>query len=549
MEFNALTTALGDLSKVLDKGAGLVLPYALTLLATIILLEVVITGSLTAVGEYGAGGLLRKALLLGGWWYLTKNFNVVAVAFVDSLSQAGLIAGGKGHLKPGVLLDPSRIAGMGLDATEPILQNFDTASLLLIGSLWRGGAGDVLKLVFVFGVSWVLMIGIYFLIAVVVFLTVLEFHLALAVDGLLVPFGAWGPTRMIAEKAIGSVVSVGVKMMTLSLILAASGPFLEQSIRRLIESTERTGGTITINAVLGSLLTAIAVGFLSWFGPRWAGQRAGSISLAGLSEVKSAATTGAAAGAAVVTGGASAAISATKAATSGIAYTAGAMSSGARMGSATSSEGALSRFAGGMAGAARAGAGAVGHGISSALHRNSGGAPGPSAFARGAMAALGRPTGPVVAASIGPPGARDLKDLLPLNPSRRAGPETWSAAAGGYVPDPGPKPPDLGGNKPIIVGAENGNGRRKEEPALCLQPPGARVPVSTSSTENGAAAPAAGSNGHTSAGSASPPPAGGSIAPPRPIQPAVVSPPAWSRGGAAGGPANGRRSQKKPPLA
>jgi type IV secretion system protein TrbL len=531
MEFTALTDTLRNFVEVLDAGADRLRPYALGLLATLILIDVALTGSFTVLGEIGAAGLVKKGLMLGGWYYLTVNFSTIAVAFVDSLVKAGLIAGGKGNLNADLLLDPSRIAAMGLDVTEPILQNFNTSSLLLLGSLWKGGAGDVLSLMIAFGLSWVLMLAIYFAMALVVFLAVVEFHLALTVDGFLVPFGAWGPTRFIAEKAMGGVVSAGVKLMSMSLILAVTGPVLGRSITRLVESSKQAGGTITLNALLGTILTTAGVGLLAWLGPKWAASKAGGASLGGLGDVKRA-VDGARDGAVTAaTAGGGAALAATKAATYGV----GAVSTGAKMGAALSSGGALSRFAGGLGGAARAGADALVYGVASL---GGTGDKEPSSFAKGTSFAAGGT--PKAGASVSAPGASGKAggpsphgpSSHQPKPSAAAAASTWSATTGGYSAEPPSKASALGGGKPIVIGSEPPAAHLGNKTSDGPTPPEPSSPHAASAKPSGWAMGAAGKVGDQAKSESLPPAPPASIGPPAARTPgpppAVISPPAWA---------------------
>jgi type IV secretion system protein TrbL len=60
--------------------------------------------------------------------------------------------------------------------------------------------------------------------AIQVFLSVLEYYLITAVAGILVPLGLLPQTKFLAEKAIGAVVSPGIKLMVLAFIVAVTNP-------------------------------------------------------------------------------------------------------------------------------------------------------------------------------------------------------------------------------------------------------------------------------------------------------------------------------------
>ena len=66
--------------------------------------------------------MLKKLLQLSFWFWFATNFTSLAKSFVETLVQLGLSAGGQGG-NMGLLLNPSNIASMGLQATQPLVAN------------------------------------------------------------------------------------------------------------------------------------------------------------------------------------------------------------------------------------------------------------------------------------------------------------------------------------------------------------------------------------------------------------------------------------------
>jgi type IV secretion system protein TrbL len=431
MGFNHLTNTLRDIVDVIDAGAGRLLPYELALLGMLILFDLVMTGSFAAVEGRGPE-LVKRTFYLAAWVWVVMNFKVLAVAFVDSCIKAGSIAGGKGTMNPDTLLNPSLIAGMGLDATEPVMAVFNNAAGLFLGAMLGGGSGNAIFMVLVFGLGWFFLLLAYFAMAILVFLAVLEFHLNIATDGFLLPFRAWKPTGWIADKAMGGVIASGVKLMSLSMLLAMIGPILAKGITRMAEEAKRAGGMISVNTLLGHLILTICLAYAAYALPKWAGHKAGGASLGGLDDILRAGGRAAGAAASVpaaAVGAGAAAVTATKAATSvvgaaakGASFTAGAMTKGAQMGSALAGPGAMSRFVGGAGGALRGGANAVGGALKERIMPNASvSAPKPpSAFSKGAAAAAGKPAA--------------AKAPTPIDPA-----SVWSATAGDHVRQPAAK--------------------------------------------------------------------------------------------------------------
>jgi type IV secretion system protein TrbL len=383
MEFNSLTTTLTHFITVFQGGYTRLQPVIHALLASLAVIEIVLLGFWWALGGgEQLGAVIKKILFLGFWLWLTTSFQSTSKAFVDSLIKAGLIAGGN----PGgesLLLDPSKIAGYGLHATEALTQALDNIGFDVVDAL-------------IFGLAYIAIMVSFLVMAIQVFLAVLEYYLLTAVVGILIPFGILPQTKFLAEKAIGAIVSAGIKLMVLAFIMAVTEPVL---------STIRFSGTeIKLNELWSVLLTCGGIAVLTWSAPGLAaGLLAGAPSL-GAAAMTQSVSAGMMMGASATGGVVGATRAAAGAATGAVgigAKAAGVVSAGALAGGTAAGGGGVAgavvgagRAAGqaamGMAGGAlrkivspvvdnfRAGARSVGEG---SLGAGAGGsaAPGPSA--------------------------------------------------------------------------------------------------------------------------------------------------------------------------
>jgi len=129
-----------------------------------------------------------------------------------------------------------------------------------------------------------------------------------ALAGILLPFGLLSPTKFLAEKAIGAVVSASVKLMVLGLVTAIIDPVLS--------SIHFAGPEITLNELWSVLLTVCALMFLCWKAPALAGSLLGGSPHLGVDHALQAVTTPIAAGlaAGTVAGRVASSVSATRAA-------------------------------------------------------------------------------------------------------------------------------------------------------------------------------------------------------------------------------------------
>jgi type IV secretion system protein TrbL len=260
MEFNTLTTTLTNFIGVFQAGYSRLGPIVSGLLGVLAGIDVVLLGFWWALG----GGerlteVIKKILFLGFWLWFTKSFQSNAKSFVDSLINAGLTAGGHAG-SVNLLLDPSRIAGYGLTATEQLAKALDDISITDLGDM------------LIFGISYLLIMAAFLIMAIQAFLAVLEYYIILAVAGILIPWALLPQTKFLAEKAIGAVVSAGIKLMVLAFIIAVVDPVLA--------SIHFSGPEIKLNELWSVLLTAAAIAFLAWHVPSLAaGLLAGSPSL------------------------------------------------------------------------------------------------------------------------------------------------------------------------------------------------------------------------------------------------------------------------------
>ncbi|RNA64502.1 P-type conjugative transfer protein TrbL [Prosthecochloris sp. ZM_2] len=346
MNSEILNNTLNSFLTAFSAGWTNIQPTINWLVGTMLVIEFVLLGFWWAL----SGGaqlvvIMKKLLYLGFWMWVVTNFPFLAKSFVFSLAKSGEIAGGA----PGnqnILLDPSGIINLGFEFTAPLAkaigeQGWDIADGLT------------------YAIMWLLSILAFVIMAWQMFYAVLEFYLVLTLVGILLPFGFFEPTKFLAEKSIGSVISSGVKLMVLSFIVAVSTTILRgMTIPADIPSLE-TGITL--------VMVAGGIAFLAWNAPNVAsGLLSGSPSLSAQTAVQTAGTA-----AAIGAAGASGVMAATRAAASAVGGSirmASAAKTGAQIGSGTA------KMAGaGPVGRAAAGVGGAGMAVGKSIWNRTGG--------------------------------------------------------------------------------------------------------------------------------------------------------------------------------
>ncbi|MBL6653969.1 MAG: P-type conjugative transfer protein TrbL, partial [Reyranella sp.] len=191
-------------------------------------------------------------LYVGSFAFILNNFSTLADAIFASFSTLGLRVTNTG-LSPQDLLRPGRLAGVGFQAAWPLLQQ--AGSQVGFTNIL---ANFAIMLVLLF--AWVVVVLSFFILAVQLFVTVIEFKLSTLAGFVLVPFALWTKTAFLAERALGHVVTSGVKVMVLAVIVGIGASFFG-------DFTNALHGPVTLSQAMSLVLASIALFGLGIFGP------------------------------------------------------------------------------------------------------------------------------------------------------------------------------------------------------------------------------------------------------------------------------------------
>src|SRR3546814_281105 len=110
-------------------------------------------------------------------------------------------------------------------------------------------------------VAWAVVILAFFILAVQLFVTIIEFKLTTLAGFILVPFALWGRTSFLAERVLGSVVTSGIKVMVLAVIVGIGSNFFAEFTAAL------QGQEPDIAQAMTLVLASLALFGLGIFGP------------------------------------------------------------------------------------------------------------------------------------------------------------------------------------------------------------------------------------------------------------------------------------------
>jgi type IV secretion system protein TrbL len=336
---------LNVFSTYIDSGFGLLHGEVAFLTATLVAIDMTLAGlywalsNATGQGEDVMAKLLRKVLYVGAFAYIIGNFNWLASIVFRSFAGLGLTASGS-TMSMATFLQPGRLAKTGIDAAAPILQQISEMA----------GFPEVfinIAPIVVMFLAWLIVIISFFVLAVQLFVTLIEFKLTTLAGFVLVPFALWNKTAFLAEKVLGNVVSSGIKVLVLAVIVGiGTGLFAEFQV---------TPSEPSVDHALVVMLASLAMLALGIFGP---GIATGLVS--GAPQLGAGAMAGAAmgaAGTAVAVGAAATGVGSAVAAGARMAPAAAKMAAGGARAAASTAGSARSAY---QAGSAAAGGGLKG---------------------------------------------------------------------------------------------------------------------------------------------------------------------------------------------
>src|SRR5271167_2526393 len=245
---------LGIFTRYIDSGFGLVQGDVRWMAGVLIAIDITLAGLFWALApdEDVIVRLIKKTLYIGVFAYIIGNFNNLAQIVFNSFAGLGLKAGG-GTLSQAQLLQPGRLAQVGIDAGKPILTSI--SGLMGFVSFFDNFIQIAILLI-----AWLIVVISFFIIAIQLFVSLIEFKLTTLAGFVLVPFGLFGRTAFLAEKVLGNVVSSGVKILVLAVIIGIGSTIFGQF-------TTALNNPPTISDALTLILASLAMLALSIFGP------------------------------------------------------------------------------------------------------------------------------------------------------------------------------------------------------------------------------------------------------------------------------------------
>lgn len=241
--------------RYIDSGFGLLGGDVAFLTTILIGIDITLAGLFWALGgeDDVIAKFLKKILYVGVFALILNSFSTLSEIIFRSFAGLGLTAGGSA-ITADDLLRPGRLAGTGFEAAWPLL---DQAKELVGPIAFFENFVEIAVLV----IAWIVVIAAFFILAIQMFVTILEFKLTSLAGFVLVPFALWNRTSFLAERVLGNVISSGIKVMVLAVIVGIGSNYFADFTSAI------TGDAVTIEQAVSLMLASLALFGLAIFGP------------------------------------------------------------------------------------------------------------------------------------------------------------------------------------------------------------------------------------------------------------------------------------------
>jgi type IV secretion system protein TrbL len=258
MNTGVIDQFLNTFTTYIDSGFGLLNGEVAFLATTLVAIDITLAALFWAWGnEDILAHLIKKTLYVGFFALLIGNWNNFAQIIFNSFSGLGLKAAGS-TLSASQFLQPGRIAQVGIDAGLPILQSASSLvgfTAIINPMIWLEMA--------VLLAAFLIVLGSFFVLAIQLFVTLIEFKLTTLAGFVLVPFGLFGRTAFLAERVLGNVVASGIKILVLAVIIGIGTNLFSQ----FTQGQGFGGNQPTLQNVLAIALAALSLLGLGIYGP------------------------------------------------------------------------------------------------------------------------------------------------------------------------------------------------------------------------------------------------------------------------------------------
>jgi type IV secretion system protein TrbL len=254
-DLNVIDRFMAAFIQYIDSGFGLLGGDVAFLTTVLVGIDITLAGLFWAMGGEDdiIGRFLKKILYVGAFALILGSFSTLADIIFRSFAGLGITAGG-GGMSAEDLLRPGFVAGTGFEAARPLLDQVSE----LVGPV---SFFTNFMTIAVLMIAWLFILIAFFVMAIQLFITIIEFKLTTLAGFVLVPFALWNRTSFLAERVLGNVISSGIKVMVLAVIVGIGSGFFDEF------AAAAQGQEPDLNQAMSMVLGSLALLGLAIFGP------------------------------------------------------------------------------------------------------------------------------------------------------------------------------------------------------------------------------------------------------------------------------------------
>ena len=288
VDFNVVDRFLVEFSNAIDTAFGLISPDVSWLTGTLLTISVVMFGITWALrADNMTPQAIRKILTVGFFLFLITQWAELSDIVMNGFVTLGLKAGAS-SLTASQFMTPTNVFIPGYDLAWGLFQE---------ASRYDPVFGNTFNFA-LFMITGLVVIVAFIVIAIQVFMTILQFKLGVLAALVMLPFGMLKQTAFIAEKPLGWVISSGIRLFVLALVVS-----LGLEVVNAYLPSAPPGGTVEYAGPDDALATAFAsivLCLLAWNAPQLAADLISGAPSLGAGTAVGGAIAGAAGGAAAI---------------------------------------------------------------------------------------------------------------------------------------------------------------------------------------------------------------------------------------------------------
>ena len=245
-DFNPLSSFMRQFIHIVDNGSTVLVGYALELMGFLVVIDVAVALVLGLANEDKIRYITVTVLKVGFFMFLIENWvggsYQICHAIMSSFEKLGFLASGTGNMYL-----PDSIVKNGMQSFSAIWSNISLLGMSSLGAL----LGDLF-------IAFTVLITT-FLTGVEMFMARIEFWTVSLITVVLLPFAMHERTSFLAEKAIGAVFALGVKVAVIAFLTAVTCPLLATFSKQISDQAAANKDLLELSALLQLTLACLVV--------------------------------------------------------------------------------------------------------------------------------------------------------------------------------------------------------------------------------------------------------------------------------------------------